>query len=262
MDLKEMVERINGARTMLVKVNISHINPHDIVVAGPATYHEEGYATLYRYSGPRDWNAWLETIEEPKMEMVEEKNITGPIPGLTETGTIVNGVTPYETDLDTMPLRDLPLWAKELWVTQTEYRLREQQTVDRHAYDKVRAMKKLIEQEKRGGGLDPDKMNADMKERYLKLWYSMQALSTESMKKLDEDALWSMRKHLETLSVILPNISELPWRNEGNLDPESWFNREDVYEGLTQIMHGAIGSLMDLTFNLIHEKQMEEYKDG
>jgi hypothetical protein len=67
-----------------------------MVVAGPATYHEEEYATLYRYLGPRDWNGRIETIEEPKMEIVEEKTFIGPISGLTETGTMVNSVTPYE----------------------------------------------------------------------------------------------------------------------------------------------------------------------
>ena len=48
MNIKEMVEKINGMPTVLVKVNLGDTDKHDKVVARPAIYHEEGYATIYR----------------------------------------------------------------------------------------------------------------------------------------------------------------------------------------------------------------------
>ena len=45
MDIKEMVEKINEAPTVLVKVNLGKVEHHDRVVARPAIYHEEGYCT-------------------------------------------------------------------------------------------------------------------------------------------------------------------------------------------------------------------------
>ena len=122
MNIKEMVEKINGMPTVLVKVNVGDTDKHDIVVAKPAIYHEEGYATVYKYIGPRDWKEWAEARDENRdEEKVKESTLTGPIADSPIiAGAVVNSVTPYETDLDTMPLRELPLWAKELWVKHRE----------------------------------------------------------------------------------------------------------------------------------------------
>ena len=164
MNIKEMVEKINGMPTVLVKVNLGDTDKHDMVVARPAIYHEEGYATVYKYIGPRDWKEWAEARDDNRdEEKVKESTLTGPIADSPIIGgAVVNSVTPYETDLDTMPLRELPLWAKELWVKH-----RETLFPSGHGEMKMNArmidqMEKLIKAEKGAGGLNPDRMIRDM----------------------------------------------------------------------------------------------------
>ena len=265
MDIKEMVDKINGMPTVLVKVNLGDTDKHDIVVAKPAIYHEGGYATIYRYIGPRDWKEWAEVRDDNRDgEKVNKSTLTGPIADSPIIrGAVVNSVTPYETDLDTMPLRELPLWAKELWVKH-----RETLFPDGYGEMKMNArmmaqMKELIDRERGAGGLNPDRMSTEMQERYLKLWYSIDVMDRAIGKGLTADSLRTVWSNLRTISDIVPRIRELPWRNEEDLDPESWFDREDVFESMTDIVHGTMGSLLKLIWEMIADREDEGgSKDG
>ena len=239
MDIKEMVDKINGMPTVLVKVNLGDTDKHDIVVAKPAIYHEGGYATIYRYIGPRDWKEWAEVRDENRDgEKVDKSTLTGPIADSPIIrGAVVNSVTPYETDLDTMPLRELPVWAKELWVKH-----RETLFPDGYGEMKMNArmmaqMKELIEREKGEGGLNPSDMTQEMQARYMRLWYSESAIDRIAGRGTPNvEDLRALQQHVRTLGDIVPNIRELPWRNRGDLDPESQFDREDIYETLVEVM--------------------------
>ena len=265
MNIKEMVEKINGMPTVLVKVNLGDTDQHDIVVARPAIYHEEGYATIYRYIGPRDWREWAEARDENRdEEKVKESTLTGPIADSPIiAGAVVNSVTPYETVLDTMPLRELPLWAKELWVKH-----REMLFPSGHGEMKMNArmidqMEELIKAEKGAGGLNPDRMSREMHERYLRLWYSIDVMDRAIGKGLTADSLKTVWSHLRTIRDTVPKIRELPWRNEEGLDLESWFNREDVFEWMTDMLHGTMDSIQKLVWKMMAEgEEKGGSKDG
>ena len=260
MDIKEMVDKINGMPTVLVKVNLGDTDKHDIVVAKPAIYHEGNYATIYRYIGPRDWKEWAEVRDENRDgEKVNKSTLTGPIADSPIIrGAVVNSVTPYETDLDTMPIRELPLWAKEMWVRHRETLLTSGRGEEKMNARMIAQMKELIEREKGAGGLNPDRMSREMQERYLKLWYSLDAMDRALGKSLTLDSLKTVQSHLKTISDTVPKIRELPWRNEEDLDPESWFDREDVFESMTDIVHGTMGSLLKLIWKVIADREEKE----
>ena len=159
-----MVDRINGSPTMLVKVKFGVRDAPDTVIAKPATYDEEKDAAIvYLYNGPLDPERWAR-IRDANRD--EEKITEWPIP----KGAVVGAFSTYETELDTMPLRELPLWAKELWVKDRERFRRDHADDVMINYGKVEAMKRLIEEEREQGGLNPKDMSGEMQGRYLKLW--------------------------------------------------------------------------------------------
>ena len=124
-------------------------------------------------------------------------------------------------------------------------------------------MEELIKAEKGAGGLNPDRMSSEMKERHLKLWYSLDAMDRALGRSLTLDSLKTVQSHLKTISDTVPKIRELPWRNEEDLDPESWFNREDVFEWMTDMLHGTMDSLQKLVWKMTAEGEDEGgSKDG
>ncbi len=263
MNLKETVDMINKSPTMLVKVNLGDTRPHDMVVAKSATYHEEGYATILKYKGPRDWKRWADVRDDNgDVEKVVESTLMGPVKGLTSTGAIVNGVTPYETDLDTMPLRQLPVWAKELWVRQREKFSPDNKGESDMNAAMISQMKDLIAKEKNSGGLSPDGMTEEMRGRYLRVWYSLDALRFIEGRGVESDDLRSLLKHVRTLIDVVPRVRELPWRTEDGLDPESPFNREDILEWTVDTIHETLVSIASVLMDMIHASRQEVEKDG
>ncbi len=180
--------------------------------------------------------------------------MTGPIADSPIiAGAVVNSVTPYETVLDTMPLRELPLWAKELWVKHRETLFQSGHGEMKMNARMIAQMKDLIKAEKGRGGLNPDRMSREMHERYLKLWYSIDVMDRAIGNGLTVESLKTVWSHLRTISDTVPKIRELPWRNEEGLDPESWFNREDVFESMTDMLHGTMDSLQKLVWKMMAE---------
>ena len=81
---------------------------------------------------------------------------------------------------------------------------------------------------------------------------------------MKEDDLKILFENIRVLEEVVPNIRELPWRTQKGLDPESMFNREDVYELLLYILHDAMYSLEMLVQHLIlvREADEKEKQDG
>lgn len=254
--LKEMVEKMNGMPTMLVRITFGGKDEKGLAYARPAHYDErEDSATLFMYLGPLD----------PRR--CDFPTDTGNVVERIEKQTIIGGekdnfkVFPYETYLDTMPLRDLPLWTKEMWVKQME-QSSNYSVLDLNRYTKIEMMKRLIAQEGRSGGLNPDMMSGEMKERYFKVWYSTDVVGREMAKGLTAESLRTVYSDLKTISETVPKVRELPWRNEVGLDPNSWFNREDTYEYMTDMLHDTMESLLRIIQKITVEKRTEGEKDG
>ena len=146
---------------MLVKVKIGGRDAPDTVIAKPAYYEDESDAArVYYYYGPLDPERWSEIryANRDEEKVVEETILKQ---------SVISAFSTYETELDALPLRDLPLWAKELWVKDRE-RYRPGHVKDATSdYMKVEAMKMLIDEEREQGGLNPNDMSADMQGRYL-----------------------------------------------------------------------------------------------
>ena len=254
MNVKELVDRINVSPTMLVKVKFGAGEARDTVIAKPATYDKEKEAAIvYLYNGPLDPERWARIRDANKEEHVNEWPI--------QKGADVGAFSTYETELDAMPLRELPLWAKELWVRQMEQST-DYSVIDVNRHYKIEMMRKLIAQEGRSGGLSPDMMSDDMKARYLKLWYSFEVIMREISRGMTVDSLRTIYSHLKTVSETVPKIRELPWRNEEGLDPNSWFNREDTYEAMTDMLHSTMESLLLIIQRITADKRTEGNKDG
>ena len=255
MNVKELVDRINGSPTMLVKLKFGAGDARDTVIAKPATYDEEKEAArVYLYNGPLDPERWARIRDANSGEHVNE----WPIP----KGADVGAFSTYETELDTMPLRDLPLWAKEMWVKDRERLLLENRSDSMADYRMVEAMKRLIEEEREQGGLNPRDMSVEMQGRYLKLWYSTEVIERMSGKGVKEDDLNTLLENIKLLEEVVPNIRELPWRTQKGLDPESMFNREDVYESLVYILRDAMHSLEVLVQLLMLARDSSESARG
>ena len=256
MYLKEMVEKMNGMPTMLVRITFGGKDDKGTAYARPAYYDErEDSATLFMYLGPLEPRKSDSLCDKSSvMERVERQTIMG-------RGKDNFEVFPHETYLDTMPLRDLPLWAKEMWVRQMEQST-DYSVIDVNRHYKIEMMRKLIAQEGRSGGLSPDMMSDDMKARYLKLWYSFEVIMREVSRGVTVDSLGTVYPHLKTISETVPKIRELPWRNEEGLDPNSWFNREDTYEAMTDMLHSTMESLLLIIQRITADKRTEGNKDG
>lgn len=123
-------------------------------------------------------------------------------------------------------------------------------------------LERLIEEEREQGGLNPKDMSAEMQGRYLKLWYSTDVLERMSGKGVKEDVLKTLFENIKVLQGIVPDIRELPWRTQKGLDPESVFNREDVYELLVYILRDAMHSLEVLVQQLILVIEAKEKEKG
>ena len=257
-NIKELVDKINDSPTMLVKVKIGGRDAHDTVIAKPAYYEDErDAARVYYYYGPLDPDNWV-NIRYANSN--EEKVVEGTI--LKQS--VISAFSTYETELDALPLRDLPLWAKELWVKDRE-RYRPGHAKDAVTdYMKVEAMKMLIDEEREQGGLNPNDMSAEMQGRYLKLQYSTEVIERMRGRGVKEGDLKTLFENIRLLEEVVPNIRELPWRTQKGLDPESMFNREDVYELLLYILHDAMYSLEMLVQHLIlvREADEKEKQDG
>ena len=125
MDIKELVDKMNDSPTMLVKVKKGGRDA----------------ARVYYYYGPLDPKRWSE-IRYANRD--EEKVVEGTI--LRQS--VISAFSTYETELDALPLRDLPLWAKELWVKDREM-YRSGHVKDATSdYMKGEAMKMLIDEER------------------------------------------------------------------------------------------------------------------
>ncbi len=244
-NMKELVDKINSSPTMLVRVKFGGRDAPDTVVAKPAVYDEKkNAARVYLYYGPLDPETWASIRDANRdEERLEERAYLD--------GTFVGAFSTYETVLDTIPLRELPLWAKELWVKDREMlRLhhRDDAITD---YRKVDAMKRLIDEEREQGGVNPKDMTAEMHGRYLKLWYSNDIMEGIIGRGVNDDDLKTLFESIKTLEEVVPDIRELPWRTQKGLDPESMFNREDVYEVLVDVLHDALHSLEMMVQHLI-----------
>ncbi|MCL4412526.1 MAG: hypothetical protein M1526_04135 [Candidatus Thermoplasmatota archaeon] len=87
--------------------------------------------------------------------------------------------------------------------------------------------------------------------RYLKLWYSNDIIEGIIGRGVKDDDLKTLFESIKTLEEVVPSIRELPWRTQKGLDPESMFNREDVYEVLVDVLHDALHSLEMMVQHLI-----------
>ncbi len=252
MHTKELVDVINSMNTTLVKVVFGYSGRDEMVFARPAHYNDRDMtAVLYRYIGPLDPERW---VDERAVNRGVEKVIKRTF---YENGAIYSAVLPFPTVLDTLPLRDLPLWAKELWIEQKEMSVPSSgRELERDAM-MMNAMRKLIDEERGSGGLNPDDMNEDMRGRLLKLWYSLDALNGMAGRGMKVDDLNKLEHHLEEVKEVVPHIRELPWRRERGLDPGSWFNREDVIESILDILDDVMTFLLRTVGRLIREREGE-----
>jgi hypothetical protein len=258
MKMKELVDRINASPTMLVKLKFGGSDAPDTLIAKPAVYDEEkNAARVYLYYGPLDPESWsrIRDVNRDEENVAESTYLEG---------TVVGAFSAYETELDTMPLRELPLWAKELWVKAMEtVHPRDRNDALRH-FETVDAMKRLVEEEREQGGLNPRDMSGEMQGRYLKLWYSADVLERMRGRGVSEEDLKTLFENVRVLEEVVPSIRELPWRTQKGLDPESMFNREDVYESLVDVLHDAMHSLEMLIQHLmlVRDASEKERRDG
>ena len=147
----------------------------------------------------------------------------------------------------------LPLWAKEMWVKQMEESSYSITDINRHI--KIDMMKKLIAQEGRNGGLTPDMMDAAMKDRHVRITYALDGIRAELGKGLTLENLKTLYSYLDMIRNTVPGIRELPWRNEGGLDPNSWFDREDTFEIMTDMLHEAMEAVEHVVQRLMHKME-------
>ena len=254
MYLKELVEKMNSMNTMLVRITFGGTDKKGLAYARPAYYNgDDDSAILYQYIGPLDPRRCDFPGDNANVvEHVEKTELLG-------RGKDNYEVFPYETYLDTMPLRDLPLWAKEMWVKQMEESLYSVIDVNRHI--KISMMKKLIAQEGRNGGLTPDMMDAAMKDRHVRIIYALEGIKAELGKGLTLDNLNKLYSYLDVIKNTIPGIRELPWMNEDGLDPNSWFNREDTFEIMTDMLHDAMQAVEYVIQGLINKMEWEGKKD-
>ena len=252
MNIREAVEEINRMPTMLVDIRFGENGQSTVVVARPAEYDEvKKEATLYYYYGPLDPEKWAKTRDASMdREGVEESHILE---------AMISSVRKHESVLDTTPLRFLPLWAKEQWVKQTENDVYDRQTPDWDVkIGALNGMKRLIEEERNGGGLRPKDMTLEMQGRYLRIDDSLGTIENEAFGKPNREKLEKLLEGLNDLMKEVPKIRELPWRNEEGLYPGSFYNRQDFYEMLLDILQDAMHWLVSALQSMIMAERGRE----
>ncbi len=248
MDLKEAVRRINACPTVLVRLRYGDRAHPEEVFARPAEYDEaSGMARVFLYVGP------LAPDSRPQMRARAGGG------EIVVSDTLREGeylsVEPFETELDVTSLRELPTWAKELWVRGREMFPPRDEADAAKSSRMVAMMRVLIKREREGEGFDPRDMSSEMQGRYLRLWNSSGVIGRLTEGKLREEDLRKLLLHLKTVREALPLMNDLPWWKGGILDPEDRFDWQGAYEELVLLLVQATKSLEDLIGRMMAERE-------
>ncbi len=222
------------------------------VYARPAAYNERmGLARVFLYIGR------LAPNNRPQMRARAGGEET--VFGVTLNVGKYYSVEPFETGLDVTPLRELPLWAKDMWARTMEMLPPEgnDEYVARTAR-LVAMMNTLIKREREGDGFDPEDFSKETQGRYLKLWFSTEAVGKMTEGQLKEEELGKMLHHLETVREALPLMNELPWWRGGILDPGDRFDWQGAYEELVLLLVQVTKSLEDVVRKMMDEERKGE----
>lgn len=220
MNQKEAAEAINSKRTFLVKIWVESVPPNCIIAARPAIYgREKDETVVMEYSGPLDLGM---KPFIPESEWKRERLGKFSLKDFT-----VDSVEDYTTALDTMPLRLLPLWAKEQWVKQTELEMRSM-NLDMRLFtaETLFFMKRLIDEE-REGRIHADS-SVEIQAKLFKIKEALRAIDAASAGKGAKESASSLLASLFVLKQNMPVLQDLPWRDISHSSSE--YNREDMYE--------------------------------